>query len=230
MAEERAAISDYESTNGARPDSGTIDKPEGREPEHARTPPLIQGFEVYTPDIIDAGTERDYQPKRRGRKPGSKNRPRAESETQAPSNLAANLEHILLSIHTMGAAFLSCPELELDSQEAEKLARSIRELSKYYPISLDVKRMAQIDLAMMAAMIYGTRGVAIYRRLSREQKAKPITVMPNPKPAPKPETAAQPSTPAQPSQSTTSSQSRGPDLPVPHQWFGVDNQEGESQL
>lgn len=158
---------------------------EGRKPE----PQKFGGFEIHSPgdiggdsDYIDAGTDTGSgaAPKRRGRPRGSRNA--SKTETKTASNIGENLEHLLLSVHLMGAALLKLPELAIDPTEAEKLASAIREVLKHYPISLDPKRVAWIELGTMAAMIYGTRGIAVYQRSKR--KPAIVTEMPKPqKPA-----------------------------------------------
>lgn len=181
MAENRGIeITDFDG-NPPKGDSGNesanhVDA--RRDPESAGERARIAGFEVIDPTDIDGGTDTGdpgYQPRRRGRKPGSKNKPRTGTE-EAKSNIAENLERILLSVHTMGAAFFSSPELELEAEEAKQLARAIREVSKYYPVTLDPKRLALIELGSVCAMVYGTRGVAIYRRVTAEtKKPAPVT-------------------------------------------------------
>lgn len=156
------------------------DKLEGRKPE----PQRVAGFELHNPadsEYINGGTDRGATTtRRRGRPPGTRNKPRDGSPSQTSQNIAENLEHLLLSVHVMAAAFLKCPEFELDEQESKKLASSIREVSKFYPITLDPKRLALIELGTMAAMIYGTRGVAIYKRLTAEPKKETPRKEPTP--------------------------------------------------
>lgn len=171
-----ATIDDSDLPNVEGPNQSQGGKPE---------PQRIAGFEIHNPadgEYIDGGTDRGTTTRRRGRPPGTRNKSRDGSQTASPQNIAENLEHLLLSVHTMGAAFLKCPELELDEAEAKKLASSIREVSKHYPVTLDPKRLALIELGTMAAMIYGTRGVAIYKRLT----ATPKPAAPKPKQEPTP--------------------------------------------
>jgi hypothetical protein len=168
------------------PSSGLSDKSEGRKPES----PRIAGFDVTSPaDFIDGGTGGDgiTSGKRRGRPRGSKNRT-DPATSKTPQNIAENLETLLLSVHLMGAAFLKCPELELSQPEAEKLAGAVREVAKHYNVVVNPKTLALIELSTTGAMIYGTRGVAIYKRLTAEAKPKPVpgrvqTIRDNPPPA-----------------------------------------------
>jgi hypothetical protein len=173
------SIEDYRGNDTTR-DSGNesaVNIDERRDAKPARDNPKVAGFDLHDPgeSYNDAGTDTgDYQPRRRGRKPGSKNKPKI-GEEKASSNIAENLERLLLSVHTMGSAFFSCPELELDPEEAKSLARAIREVAKHYPITLDPKRLALIELGTVCAMIYGTRAVVIYRRITNESN-KPHAV------------------------------------------------------
>jgi len=183
--------------------------------------PRVAQFSDYASpgDIFDAGTDRATggfaQPKRRGRPLGSKNR--NDTPAKTPQNIAENLERLLLSVHLMGAAALASPELELEESEAKKLASAIREVSKFYPVTLDPKRLALLELGTVAMMVYGTRGVAIYRRVKTEVKPKaPLQVMPN-RPAPK---TAQATAPVREPEKQNTTESR----PLtPNDLFGLDN-------
>jgi hypothetical protein len=179
-------------------DAATNHVDAGGDSERVRTTPKIAGFDAADPgDFIDDRTGGDPYagdaPRKRGRPRGTKNKPREAA--QAPQNLAANLEKLLLSVHTMGAAFLSCPELELKEDEAKKIAESVRELSKFYPVVIDAKKMAWAEFAMVMATVYGVRGVQIYKRMSKENDLRaggpqgpkvvpPKMTQPNPQPEP----------------------------------------------
>jgi hypothetical protein len=162
---------------------------EGRKPQPTRDVPKVAGFDLHSPgEFVDGGTD-DYGgagsdgPKRRGRKPGSKNR--ASTEAKTAHNLGDGIERLLLSIHAMGSVFLHCPELELDPTEAKILASSIKDLSKHYQVTLDPKRLAIIEFSTVIATIYGLRGVAIYKRVKKESTSKPqlVTSISKPKAA-----------------------------------------------
>jgi hypothetical protein len=198
-------IEDYDGNDptgsGGNADAVNIDA--GRTAQSSRDRPKVAGFELHDPgEFADGGTESgsDSQPRRRGRKPGSKNKPRGTTEEKAQSNLGEMLEDLLLSVHTMGAAFLNCEELNLDPVEAKQLAKSIKQVSRHYPaMALDPKKLALVELAACCAMIYGPRGVAIYKRVNSSEKPGPKKVVTNiqdrkqaqPNPAPQ-ATQAQP--------------------------------------
>lgn len=105
--------------------------------------------------------------RRRGRPPGSTNRPRDTSETQADLSLRnslTNIEDLLTSIHWGTARLLDMSELELSADDSRQLSRAIKECLRHYQFNIDPKKMALGNLLMVAGGIYGPRAVAIYRR------------------------------------------------------------------
>ena len=195
---------------------GPIEQP-GGDTKSKGDIPTVSGFELHSPaEFIDGGTDSDGSygnaPRRRGRKPGSKNR--ASTETKAPHNLADGIEKLLLSVHAMGSVFLHCPELELDPIEAKLMASSIRDLSKHYQVTLDPKRLAMIEFSTVMASIYGLRGVAIYKRLKSDSKKRPTVVTPINREQSKQATASGTAAPPKPAESK---------LATPADYFGPDN-------
>lgn len=162
--------------NGDSKSEDRIAEPE-REPEN-----IVSGVEIIDPiesEFIDGGTgepgtatNHDGKPKRRGRPPGSRNRPREE---KTPENLG-DLKALLLSVHFMGAKMLSAPELELSEEEAAKLSGAITNVAKYYSMTIDPKKMAIIQLAFCMGGIYGPRIKAM------TSKSKNSTQIPPTKP------------------------------------------------
>jgi hypothetical protein len=118
------------------------------------------------------------RPKRRGRPAGSKNKVTA----QVAPLIGANLQKILISMHTMGAALLAMPELEIDEDEAKLLADATANLAREYNITaiLTPKAQAGIDFGIAVTTVYGTRLLAIYRK----GKRKPVVAMPMPQSKP----------------------------------------------
>lgn len=108
-----------------------------------------------------------YQ-RKRGRKTGSK--PGSNSAPKGAVNLAG-IETILLSMHHMLAAATSTPELMLDEKEGKAMADAIAEVSKHYPMTIDPKTLAWINLASCATMIYGPRAYLIRQRKAQEKNA-----------------------------------------------------------
>lgn len=158
-------------TDGGNPQSENRDtKPDNP----VQQPANIAGIPVIDPIIYsdpgndgfrnDGGTTTDSQPrKRRGRPPGSKNGVRTEAP-KTSSNLVANLESLLISVHIMGAAFLDWEELELDPEEAKRMSDAIKEVGKHYAMEIDPKKLALIELSVVCAGIYGPRVVSAWRK------------------------------------------------------------------
>jgi hypothetical protein len=182
-----------------RAPDGSVE-PETGNAEPGRPVETFGGIPAAFPDeLIDGGISGDGFPsgrsKRRGRPLGSKNAPK-----QGAQNIAEHLESLLLSVHLMGAAFFGTPELALDPEEATKLSDAIKNVAQYYPVVFDPKKLAIANLGIVLMTTYGTRGVAIYKRMRDEEPKKP-------KPAPTPIRAEQP----KPSQGLTGPQAGQPE-------------------
>ncbi len=80
---------------------------------------------------------------------------------------------------------LKVEELALETDEAEKLAKAIEDLAKFYPVAIDPKKLAWANLGITAAQIYGLRIMAYRLRVQNEKASRPQ----QPKPAPAPVTA-----------------------------------------
>lgn len=127
-------------------------------------PDTIAGFPVANPADADGGpADSGNAPKRRGRKPGTKNAPKEKA-----SNLAG-LESLLLSVHVMGSTLLKIPELAIDQKEAKLLADAIQGVAEHYPMVIDPKYAAIANLVMVGIGIYGTRVFAYSNRIKREK-------------------------------------------------------------
>ena len=81
----------------------------------------------------------------------------------------------------MGSAILKIPELALDAKEAHALAEAASNVLKYYPIALDEKTSAWVNLGMVGMGIYGTRALAFHNRLKSERLRR-LTPAPGPVP------------------------------------------------
>lgn len=106
--------------------------------------------------------------RKRGRKTGSGTG--ARKKTDAPN--LAGIETILLSMHQIMAAAIKTPELVLDEKEAKAMADAIAEVARYYPMTIDPKTLAWINLASCSAMIYGPRIYLISARKKEEAKER----------------------------------------------------------
>ena len=154
----------------------------------------IAGFDSVSPfDIIDGGTDTrtdnsGSQPRRRGRPPGSRNRTAAE--TKASSNLIADFESLLLSVHFMGAKILSIPEMEIDEEESKKLSDAIKNVAKHYAVNIDPKKLAWAQLFAVAGGTYIPRFIAASKR--EPKTSGPQLVKEQPKSGAQPINAAKP--------------------------------------
>lgn len=103
------------------------------------------------------------------------NRPAKEKDP----NRLKGLETLLLSVHTIGSALVSVPELALDPKEAHVLAEGIENVLQFYDFVPDPKLMAWVNLTSSASLIYGTRMKAYANRLKAERR-KRLEASPSP--------------------------------------------------
>jgi hypothetical protein len=113
----------------------------------------------------DAGSD---QPKRRGRKPGSRNTPKEESGSGSLAGL--EIKDILLSAHSMLALALKNPLLELSEDEAKKLDKAIKRVSRHYPVNVSQKHVDIGYAIYTVGAIYGTRAIAIMAQSKMSNK------------------------------------------------------------
>lgn len=73
----------------------------------------------------------------------------------------------------MLAAAVKTPELELDKDEAKKLAENVAAVNAFYGKVIDPKIMAWTALIMTCGQLYAPRVVAIKLRWESEKKDKP---------------------------------------------------------
>jgi hypothetical protein len=105
---------------------------------------------------------------RAGRTAGSN-----EAETSPIPVDRISLTELLLSLHEMGAAILKTPELDLDRDEAQKLSKAVQEVSKYYAMSFDPKKVALGNLAIVMGGIYVPRIMAYRLRKATSEPGAP---------------------------------------------------------
>lgn len=129
------------------------------------TIPIINPAEI----IIPGDTVSGDGPKRRGRKPGSKNRSSGPTQKETSGDLAG----LLLSIHMMGAMILKTPELELTPDESEKLGAAVARVNKEFGVQIMSPKMAAlVNLGIVAGTVYGPRGVVLWHKARKEKDAK----------------------------------------------------------
>lgn len=122
-------------------------------------------------DNSSAGTG-TYTGKRRGRKPGSKNKSRA-SATQA----TADISGILFTAHLFMAKLAKSDVLEITKEESEELGAAITRVSQLYEVPLlSEKHMAWLNLAMVSGNIYGTRLMVL--SMNKKQSKNNVVDMP----------------------------------------------------
>lgn len=128
------------------------------------------GLVAVNPDDL-TGTEptEPNQPRKRGRKPGSTN---AKKKTAQILD-STGIEKILLSVHGMLAGMMSNPIWELDKDEAKKLSEAIVSVQAHYPMAINAKTLAWVNLGMIGMAVYGPRVFYIVK--SRQKVTNEIT-------------------------------------------------------
>jgi len=142
----------------------------------SQEPERVNGFPTINPLDIGAtygGTEPGTGDggtgigKRRGRPPGSRNKPRTEENS---GGVIGNIEDMLMGCHGMLAMWTNTPEMELERSEAKQFSKAIQDVSKFYTQAIDPKKMAWAQLIFIAGGIYGTRYAAISKRHENEKR------------------------------------------------------------
>lgn len=93
--------------------------------------------------------------------------------------LTTNLTSLLESLHSMGAALLNEPELNIDKDEAQLLNDALVKMATEYGFGaiISPKTQASIDMCIALGTVYGPRAMSIYRKHGKKQR--PVAVMPN---------------------------------------------------
>jgi hypothetical protein len=157
-------------------------------------PEIINGYEAESPatERISVGRTESGEPRRtksgaidrrtlRGKgRAGSSTSAQSEKESVRLESL--KISDLLYSVHVMLAEMTKVREFEVDKDECEKLAEAIAGVSKYYVTAFDPKRVAWLNLAVIAGGIYGTRIFAYRNRKELEKRFQPIAPKATPKP------------------------------------------------
>lgn len=106
--------------------------------------------------------------KKRGRKAG----PNSAAKEKGAS--VDGIKSAIFSIHLILATTLKVPELALSQEESDAVARAIADVASHYPIAVDPKTMAWINLGMCLGTVYGTRAISYGIRKRTEKKEQVI--------------------------------------------------------
>lgn len=115
-----------------------------------------------------SGASGSNTPKRRGRKPGSRNS-KGPAQTIPVEGLAA----IILQSHAMLAMITKTQEFLLDETEAKMLAQATANVSRHYDVQMAAKTVDWTNLLMVCGTVYGTRLMAVRNRKNTERRANP---------------------------------------------------------
>lgn len=105
--------------------------------------------------------------RKRGRPAGSGSKSGTGAKTQSLD--ITGVETILLNIHTMLAAATQVPELAINTDEANQLAKAVANVQQYYPMHINPKTLAWSNLLMVAGSVYGSRAVAIWANMKAQE-------------------------------------------------------------
>lgn len=110
--------------------------------------------------------------KKRGRKSGTAN---SNSYGKKTTDLNASIEQlskVILFAHTGLAVATKCPELELDKEESDYLAKSSANVLEQFDITPDPKTQAIIGLIIALGTVYAPRYIMISHRIKAEKKTE----------------------------------------------------------
>ena len=143
--------------------------------------PVIDGASEAAPEV-DAIP--DAPKRRRGRPPGSINKPKPESVAseapkprrgRPPKNNAQRdvngLARQIFGLHTLAAMATGIPEAAISEQESAMLATALDSVADQYGLSLDGKTGAALQLFATAAMIYAPRVLSVRARVAAQSAA-----------------------------------------------------------
>lgn len=104
-----------------------------------------------------------YRRKRRTGKRG----PRKSSSSSSLD--IGTVSAILMSVHAGVAGMIATPELMLSEPEAKQLGQGLLELERCYPMAVDPRVLAWVNMTAICGMIYGPRIMAIRMRRQNER-------------------------------------------------------------
>lgn len=77
-----------------------------------------------------------------------------------------------MTIHMGLSALTKIPEMEMEEEEAKRLASATEQVAKHYNVVATEKTLAWIHLQMVMAQIYGSRMIAFRLRKKIEKMEK----------------------------------------------------------
>jgi hypothetical protein len=152
-------------SDDAGDDTGTVDKPVGSgvvEIDPADLDKFIAGGGTGGDSESDSDKPRKRKPRSDA---GTVRRKRGSKE--APQDITA----LLNMVHTWAPIMLGIPELAADAEELEKLSSAYNEFCKFHAVpAITEKRISEANLIIALFSVYGTRGIAYFKRMSQEKK------------------------------------------------------------
>jgi hypothetical protein len=129
------------------------------------------GIPLIEPATITIEPEQFEGGKRRGGRPkGSKN----ATGKQSTKEVSQDLSGLLLSAHSMLAALIKTPELEIDEAEAKRLGDAVARVNREFGVQImSPKTAAVVNLIMAAGTVYGPRIIAV-KNNSKRRKAEKV--------------------------------------------------------
>lgn len=134
-----------------------------------------RSFDPATVSSTGTGDSGDGTGKRRGRRPGSRNKPTGKDAEKSKDALAG----IIAAVHEVGAKITKVPELELSKEECIQLADAMMNVARFYDIPvLAEKTVAWVSLGMVAFSIYAPRVTArsINTKKKTVEAVRPIRI------------------------------------------------------
>lgn len=187
----RPLSDDGSSIGGNRPADAGRNNSDGNGDGIIETGDTINGIKLASADTAGTGTgtgsgadepgawgfRADGTPRNKpGRKPGAGtgSGPRASKSAGKKANASSSsvngLEKILFSIHAIIAVKGKIPELAIDAQEANMMARAINDVQEFYGLEVSEKVTIWVNLVTALGTVYAPRFVSISVRKSREKK------------------------------------------------------------
>lgn len=82
----------------------------------------------------------------------------------------SSLTGLLVGVHAMLALQTKCPELELSDFEGKEFAKAAQNVMRHYSVQTTQKTIDWIALIGVSAGIYGTRALAVSKRVREERQ------------------------------------------------------------